>query len=91
MKLASKIFLCTLAVVVLALAASGYLIISSSFQNAVDRECERSLEEYQRCNGKSDADSRPAYGKNRARWQSDRDFYAGERHIVFGFSRGFSI
>ena len=47
MKLAAKIFLCTLAVVVLALAASGYLIISSSFQNAVDRECERSLEEYQ--------------------------------------------
>ena len=39
MKLATKIFLCTLAVVVLALAASGYLIISSSFQNAVDREC----------------------------------------------------
>ena len=47
MKLATKIFLCTLAVVVLALAASGYLIISSSFQNAVDRECTRSLEEYQ--------------------------------------------
>lgn len=47
MKLAAKIFLCTLVVVVLALAASGYLIISSSFQNAVNRECERSLEEYQ--------------------------------------------
>ena len=47
MKLAAKIFLCTIAVVVIALSVSGYLSISSSFQNSVARECTRGIEEHQ--------------------------------------------
>ena len=40
-------FLCTIAVVVIALSVSGYLSISSSFQNSVARECTRGIEEHQ--------------------------------------------
>ncbi len=47
MKLFTKIFLCTVAVITAALAVMGYIIISDSFDNAVTRENERGLEEYQ--------------------------------------------
>jgi signal transduction histidine kinase len=47
LKLFTKIFLCTSAVVTISLSTMGYLIISNSFQNALEREKQRGLEEYQ--------------------------------------------
>ena len=47
MKLFTKIFLCTVTVVTVALSVMGYIVISDSFDNAVNRETERGLEEYQ--------------------------------------------
>ena len=47
MKLFTKIFLCTVAVITVSLSVLGYIIISDSFDNAVSRENERGLEEYQ--------------------------------------------
>ena len=47
MRLFTKIFLCTLAVVTAAVSVTGYLMISDSFTNAADRENQRGLEEYQ--------------------------------------------
>lgn len=46
MRLSTKIFFCIITVVVIALSISGYLMISSSFQNTVDREYSRGIEEY---------------------------------------------
>ena len=47
MKLFTKIFLCTITVITAALSITGYLMISDSFENAVSRESQRGLEEYQ--------------------------------------------
>ena len=47
MKLFTKIFLCTMTVITTALSVMGYMMIADSFNNAVDREIERGLEEYQ--------------------------------------------
>lgn len=47
MKLFTKIFLCTIAVITAALSIMGYLMISDSFSNAIAHENQRSLTEYQ--------------------------------------------
>ena len=47
MRLFTKIFLCTIAVVTVALSVTGYRLISDSFNNSVARETQRGLEEYQ--------------------------------------------
>lgn len=47
MKLFTKIFLCTVAVITFALSVMGFLMISESFKNAFARENQRALEEYQ--------------------------------------------
>lgn len=47
MKLFTKIFLCTIAVITAALSIMGYLMISDSFANAIAHENQRSLMEYQ--------------------------------------------
>ncbi|HWS29792.1 MAG TPA: HAMP domain-containing sensor histidine kinase [Clostridia bacterium] len=47
MKLFTKIFLCTIAVITAALSVMGYLMISDSFANAVTHESQRGLTEYQ--------------------------------------------
>lgn len=47
MKLFTKIFLCTIVVITSALTVTGYLMISDSFTNAISRENQRGLEEYQ--------------------------------------------
>ena len=47
MKLFTKIFLCTIAVVAGALSIMGYLMISASFRNAIARENKRGFSEYQ--------------------------------------------
>jgi signal transduction histidine kinase len=46
-KLFAKVFLCTLAILTTALAASGYSLISASFNESLARETDRALEEYQ--------------------------------------------
>lgn len=47
MRLFTKIFLCTIVVVTAALSIFGYLLISTSFANTIERETQRGLEEYQ--------------------------------------------
>lgn len=47
MKLYTKVFLCTLAILTTSLALSGYLLVSSSYTNSLDRETDRALEGYQ--------------------------------------------
>lgn len=47
MKLFSKIFLSAMIVLSIALSLSGYLLITSSYQNAVDLETQRAIEQYQ--------------------------------------------
>ena len=47
MRLFTKIFLCTIAVVTVALSVTGYRLISDSLNNSVARETQRGLEEYQ--------------------------------------------
>ncbi len=47
MKLYTKIFLCTIAVLTAALSFMGYRMISGSFNNAMEREIQRGVEEYQ--------------------------------------------
>ncbi|GFZ33027.1 two-component sensor histidine kinase [Clostridium zeae] len=46
MRFSLKIFICTLLVVAISFAAGGYLLVSSSFLAAKDREINRSLDEY---------------------------------------------
>ena len=47
MRLFAKIFLCATLVLSIALSLSGYLLITSSYKNAINRETERALDEYQ--------------------------------------------
>ena len=47
MKLFSKIFLCSMIVLTMALSLSGYLLITSSYKNAVNQEIQRSMDQYQ--------------------------------------------
>lgn len=47
MRLSAKIFLCTITVIAIALSMMGYLMIGGSFENAIAREQQRGLEEYQ--------------------------------------------
>lgn len=47
MRLFAKIFLCATIVLSVALSLSGYLLISSSYSNAIRRETEHALDEYQ--------------------------------------------
>lgn len=47
MRLFAKVFLCTTLVSTLALSLSGYLLIASSYSDALKRETERALDEYQ--------------------------------------------
>lgn len=47
MKLFAKIFLCTIGVTTAALSVFGYLFISTSFANTIERENQRGIEEYQ--------------------------------------------
>ncbi|MDD3890235.1 MAG: hypothetical protein PHR65_10030, partial [Syntrophomonadaceae bacterium] len=47
MRLFAKIFLCATLVLSMALSLSGYLLITSSYKNAIERETERALDEYQ--------------------------------------------
>jgi signal transduction histidine kinase len=46
-RLFAKIFLCATLVLSMALSLSGYLLITSSYKNAIIRETERALDEYQ--------------------------------------------
>jgi signal transduction histidine kinase len=46
-RLFAKIFLCATLVLSMALSLSGYLLITSSYKNAIERETERALDEYQ--------------------------------------------
>ena len=46
MKLFSKIFLSAIAAVIVSVSVTEYFIISSSFQNALDREIEGELSTY---------------------------------------------
>lgn len=47
MRLFAKIFLCITLVLSMALSLSGYLLITSSYKNSIDRETERALDQYQ--------------------------------------------
>ncbi len=47
MKLFSKIFLCSLVMLSIALSLSSYLIITSSYKNAMNQEIQRSVDQYQ--------------------------------------------
>lgn len=47
MKLFTKIFLCTIAIITAAISIMGYLMISDSFTNAIEHENQRGLTEYQ--------------------------------------------
>lgn len=47
MKLFSKIFLGSMIVLSMALSLSGYLLITSSYKNAIDQELQRSMDQYQ--------------------------------------------
>jgi signal transduction histidine kinase len=47
MKLFAKIFLCAMIVLSVALSLSGYLLITSSYKNAVDQETQRAMDQYQ--------------------------------------------
>lgn len=47
MKLFTKILFCTTTVITVALCVMGYLMISDNFENALSRETQRGLEEYQ--------------------------------------------
>jgi signal transduction histidine kinase len=46
-RLFAKLSICATVIVGLALSLSGYLLISSSYRNAIQRETERALDEYQ--------------------------------------------
>ena len=47
MRLFTKVSLCTLLILTVALAAAGYFLISASFDESLNRETDRALEEYQ--------------------------------------------
>lgn len=47
MKLFTKVFLCTLSILTLALGVTGYYLISTSFNASLGRETDRALEQYQ--------------------------------------------
>lgn len=47
MKLFTKVFLCILSILTLALCVAGYYLISASFNASMGRETDRALEEYQ--------------------------------------------
>lgn len=47
MRLLAKIFFCSILALSIALSLSGYLLITYSYQNAIERERERALDEYQ--------------------------------------------
>ncbi|MEL7563746.1 MAG: HAMP domain-containing sensor histidine kinase [Dehalobacterium sp.] len=47
MKLFAKIFLCAMIVLSVALSLSGYLLITSSYKNAVEQETQRAMDQYQ--------------------------------------------
>lgn len=47
MKLFTKVFLCTLSILTLALGATGYYLITTSFSASLERETDRALEQYQ--------------------------------------------
>lgn len=47
MKLFAKVFAAVTLILCVSLALSGYLLISGSFENAVNRECTKALERYQ--------------------------------------------
>jgi len=46
-RLFAKLFLCITLVLSMALSLSGYLLITSSYKNAIDREKELALDKYQ--------------------------------------------
>lgn len=47
MKLFTKVFLCTLSILTLALGAAGYYLITAGFNASLERETDRALEQYQ--------------------------------------------
>lgn len=47
MRLFAKIFFCSVLVLSIALSLSGYLLMTSSYQNAIEREIDRAFDEYQ--------------------------------------------
>lgn len=70
MRLSAKIFLCTITVITIALSLTGYLLIGNSFENAVIREKQRGLEEYQLLKFSMQSGMLSAYEKNALGWES---------------------